>query len=350
MIGESNKERGRLKGYMWECVILRFLNENNFDEIASVDNVRLRRDREQFLEMRGRGTWHQIDCPCDYRHFIPFINPLRILGEVKFLTVPVSKDLIREFIGTIKDIQENYFVPHDFSLATTRYTELGVYFSANGFSQEAERLAFAHNIKTISHVNIELLDSLKKIIIEIERDYLDSENCLSAGNQRDFIQMFKELLRGSPGDISDFKLRFNAEEGFEAIAADLINAFSKIKSNFVASSSGGALLHFIGADSFPEDLFADTDVQLCRVHYEPHYRRKRFFLDFSRDILQRRYYFCPPISLAKAAFFEPNAVLNEKKRIFRSIQVARNIRGISRTLKMELDMDWLDTLMRNQNG
>ena len=72
-------ERGKLKGYMWEVVILELLKENEFLELLTVDDVRTRRQRNSFLEMRGRGAWHQIDCCCDYEQFIPFINPPELI-------------------------------------------------------------------------------------------------------------------------------------------------------------------------------------------------------------------------------------------------------------------------------
>lgn len=344
MKNESSKERGRLKGYMWESVILRMLQENDFEEITTVDNVRTKRDRGYFLEMRGRGTWHQIDCPCDYKRFIPFVNPLRLLGEVKFHTHPISKNYVREFIGTIRDIQENYFVSDDFSKASTRYTELGAFFSANGFQPEAERLAFAHNIKTISHKNVEPLEGLKNCIKELERNYISVKKCISTGNQRDFIRMFRGILSGSTYAVEEFINRFQPSDGFHRIAADLAASFNRIESNFVASSSGGALLHFVGMSTFPDELFQNTDEQRCKIFYNSISKRRRFYLVFTADENNRRFYFNPPVSLAKAAFFGGHKVLNEKERIFRTLHISRSIDGLSRTLVLTLDRDWLNTV------
>lgn len=351
MNNESNKDRGRLKGYMWEAVVLRLLQENDFVETTTVDNIRTKRDRGYFLEMRGRGTWHQIDCPCDYTHFIPFVNPMRLLGEVKFYRNPVQKNLIREFIGTIKDIQENYFVSDDFTQPSTRYTELGAYFSANGFDTEAERLAFAHNIKTVSHKNVEPLDVLKSQVEDMERNYISAENCISADNQQDFIQLFREILSGNRRSIGDFIQRFQPADGFDRIADTLAVSFERIGSNFVANSSGGALLHFVGTGRFPDELFTDTDVQLCRVFYETTPVGRRFHLIFADDRERRRFYFSPPLSLAQAAFFGGREVLNEKERIFRTVHVSRRINGLARTLVLMLDQDWLEGVRRaNGNG
>ncbi len=349
MFNEIRKERNRMKGYMWECVVLRLLQENDFVEITTIDNVRTKRDRGYFLEMRGRGTWHQIDCPCDYTQFIPFVNPLRLLCEVKFYSDSVSKNLIREFIGVMKDIQENYFVSDDFTQPSARYTELGAYFSANGFEPEAERLAFAHNIKTISHMNVAPLEGLKAYIEELEHNYIRVEDCISSGNQKDFIRLFREILIGKRDSIGEFIQRFRPADGFDRIASDLSASFERIGSNFVASSSGGALLHFVCTSRFPDELFEYTDTQLCKVFYETNPLGQRFYLVFSADSRERHYYFSPPVSLAQAAFFGSREVLNEKEHIFHTLHLSRKIQGLARTLVLNLDQDWLNGV-RRANG
>ena len=107
-------------------------------------------NRANFVELKGRGGWHQIDCPFDYDGFIPFLYPVRLLGEAKFLQKEVQKNSIRSFIGVLKDIQENYFVDDSLtdSMVRGRRMELGAFFAANGFNPEAEKLAYAHGIRT----------------------------------------------------------------------------------------------------------------------------------------------------------------------------------------------------------
>lgn len=350
MINEASKDRGRLKGYMWECVILRLLEENDFVELRTVDNIKTRQNRGYFLEMRGRGAWHQIDCPCDYRYFIPFINPIRLLGEVKFYVKPIQKNLIREFIGAIKDIQENYFVTDDLSFPSSRFTELGVFFSANGFQPEAERLAFAHNIKTVSHMNVPILQQIKNTLQEMERNYLSASLCVSANNQQQFIELFRQIIADNPGALSSFISSFRPSNGFERLANQLRENIRRIRSNFIANTSGGALLHFVSEDIFPDELFAGTDSQLCRVFVETIQIGRIFYLEFTEDTKHRRFYFNPPESLSQAAFFGARELLSEKERILRTLHVARRIEGINRSLVLKLDTDWIEDIRRGFNA
>jgi len=327
---------------MWELIILRLIRENGFQEILSVDNVRTRREREQFFEMRGRGCWHQIDCPCEYDKFIAFINPIRLLGEVKYYSRPITKDHIRQFVGVLKDIQENYFTTDFDNTPSERYTELGAFFSSSGFEKEAVKLAFAHNIKTVSHKNVWILEPLKQALEDLENNYLTARECVSAGRQSDFVRAFKRCIEGDVGAIRDFNHRFIPADGINEVMNRLVESFRAINCSFVATTSGGALLHFVGEQNFPENLFQDADRQLTRVYYFRNDSVRYFYLEFAADQLRRRYYFNPPMALDQAAFYGQREVVYQKRQLFRSIHVTRQISGLSRNLVLELDQDWLD--------
>ena len=173
---ENRQLRNQLKGYLFEIIVMELLRKNKFSEVnvAFEPNDRVRETRSGFIEFKGRGCWHQIDCPCDYNLLIPFSYPIRLLGEVKFYKSRLSKDLIREYIGVIKDIQENYFAADGVDLQNyyPRKMEIGAYFSANGFQEEAEKLAYVHGIKTISYKNNYLISRLKFLVEEFEKNYI----------------------------------------------------------------------------------------------------------------------------------------------------------------------------------
>ena len=341
---QNTTDRARLKAVMWEIVILRLLQENDFTEIQSVDNVRTRREREQFLEMRGRGCWHQIDCPCDYTNFISFINPIRLLGEVKFYKLPIMKDEIRQFVGVMKDIQENWITSDDHTSPTERYTELGVFFSANGFDAEAEKLAFAHNIKTVSHKSVALLKPIKEDLEELERNFLSTRLCVAAGRQAEFTRVFKKCLQGYDDAIPEFKRLFIPADGFERPLQRLRDGFQRIRSTFIATTSGGVLLHFVSDSEFPDAIFSQSDTQMCRVNYYLEDGQRYFYLTFSDDDRRGKFYFNPPMSLDMAAYYGQREAIGVKRQIFKSIHATRRIGGLSRNLILKLDTDWLDAI------
>ncbi len=348
MRNEFGIVRSQLMGYLFEVVVLELLHKNGFSEIdvAREPQERVRETREGFVELKGRGCWHQIDCPCEYNRMIPFSFPLRLLGEVKFYKSPLEKRYIREFIGVIKDIQENYFVtdamaPRDIY---PRKLETGVYFSANGFQAEAEKLAYAHGIKTISYANNYLLDRVKHLIEELEKNYL-SVRCLKE-DWRDFRSDFVRCLRN--GYQTDaFRGRDYWADGYQYVLNELSEAIREIRTSFIATTATGVFIHFISDAGFPVELFQDTDEGWCRVYYgHDNFRHRHFWLEITGDEHRRRFYFTPPMSLDRALLYGQNTVLGEKERLFRTLSVNIAVNDVSRNLILRIDEDWLDAAHR----
>ncbi len=344
MDGEYNLYRSQLKGYLFEIIILELLRKNNFSEVQPdrEPDDRVRELRPGFIEFKGRGCWHQIDCPCDYTQFIPFMYPIRLLGEVKYYKNPLEKKHLREYIGVIKDIQENYFVadgvdPQEFY---PRKTEIGVYFSASGFQDEAEKIAYAHGIKTISYANNPLIDRLKDLIDELEKNYI-SVQCLKDHTWNTFRQAFIEALRyRTPMGYHHYMA-----DGCENIIEHIQHAIGAISSSFIATTATGVFLHFVGSEPFPDEPFEFSDEGRCRVYYSnDNFRHRFFWLELAEDEQRRRFYFTSPSSLDHAAVFGSEIVLNEKERVFQALSVNIQINGISRSLTLHLDEGWLNAI------
>ena len=71
-------------------------------------------------------------------------------------------------------------------------------------------------------------------------------------------------------------------------------------------------------------------------------------MEISGDEHRRRFYFTPPESLNYAAVFGNEIVLNEKERLFRTLNINIQLNGISRNLLLHLDQDWLNVI-REEN-
>lgn len=331
-------KRGRLKGYMFELILKKLLQNNGFSPVTK-KTKKIRETRKNFFEVRGRGGWHQIDCLFDYNIILPFMYPIRMLGEAKYHKKLVTKAEIREFIGVIKDIQENYFVKNKFH---HRVTELGVFFSTNGFDTQAEKLAFAHNIKTISYKNNYIIEKIKKLIDELESNYLSAKECITSGNFNEFFEEFSNLLDEN-GNFNKFKRRFKTSDGIDNILSELIENLKVIKSSFIANSSAGIFLHFLSEDKFPEELFETTDIQRCKVHFN---KNGGYWLTFSCDPEKGKHYFTPPKSLKIAAFYGGSSILEEKEKIFKTLKISKKIKGMDRNLTLELDTTWLNAIKK----
>ena len=358
MKGENNTNRGRLRGYMFELVVRKWLEVNGFIPIASLNQKfrsnLVKQERLSFTELRGRGCWHQIDIPCVYAHFIPFINPIKLLAEVKFYTKAITKEHVREFIGVVKDISENYFVPIDHYSdnnengapnESQRFSELGVFFSASGFDYEAEGLAYAHNIKTISYKNNPLVDKISEIIRTIEANDLYARDCISKGHDSDFKRSFYSMLYDD-GEVRDFVSRFGASDGIMEHLYELQNSIAAIKSVFLGTTNEGIILQFFSESVFPDFLFIDQDEQLCEVYYEGNGYYLSFYMCFSRDEQRTRFYFIPPISLMSSVPQGQNEVLLQKERHFAEVSILKRIEGKKRIITLKLNEAWADGVRR----
>mgnify|MGYP000089316727 CR=1 FL=1 len=352
MRGEHGIARSQLKGYLFEIIILYLLKQNGFSSInvMAEPNDRVRELREGFVELKGRGCWHQIDCPCEYSRLIPFSYPIRLLGEVKFYAKALDKKHIRAFIGVVRDIQENYFVAEGINRVDfyPRRLEIGVYFSANGFQDEAEKLAYAHGIKTISYSNNYLIDRIKRLITELEENYL-SVQCMNSHNWGAFRREFSDAIQYGLIDNYPAHHYHYVANGYNEVISSLHEHLIEIHSSFIGTTVTGVFIHFVSENQFPLELFAGTDEGRCRVYYNYDNLRMRYFwLEISHDQQRRRFYFTPPESLDESAIYGGEIALGEKQRLFRALNISINLNGINRNLILHIDEDWLGAV-RNRN-
>ncbi len=346
MNGENNVARGKLKGYMFEIILTHFLKNNNFSNPRN-NFHEIRESRVKFTEVKGRGTWHEIDILLDYETSIPFFFPIRLFGEVKCYEKPITKSKIREFIAVLKDIQENYVINEN-SKDLVRSSELGVFFSASGFNKEAENLAYSHNIKTISYAHNPIIRDLISLIKLIESNCLYT-SCLSKYSFNNFIESFTKLFLFS--DIEDFIQKNDEHISNKNLLRYNLNILvNKVHSEiftFIGTTSSGFFFHFFSSSPFPEDLFSHQDEQTCRILYEP--EEEIYYLKFSNDDSHNQYFFTPPEVLKDSHFKNKFETLNIKESIFNKLYVNRSINGISRNLIISIDNDWLNSIRYNLN-
>lgn len=351
MIKEHPTRRGQLKGYLFEAIIRTLLERVGWRVANQEENGRVRITSRFNIEIKGRGTWHQIDTPCILIHRIPFIYPLRLLVETKFYSREVQKEAIRSFIGIIKDISENYFIDDIHGVdSQKRYTDLGTFFSATGFQEEAVNLAFAHGIKTISYRSNPLMDRIKKSIELIEGNGLTWAETIGVHGQYVFMQDLDELFKSFHQKIEFFLSKYHGNGHAKLELEKLNNYLSELNANFFGMTSAGVLLHFLSKESFPNELFQSTDEQFCRIYYENiNSRNIPMWLEFSADLKKRRFFFDVPPGLEKE-IQRGWDVIGEKERQFDRISVSYFIDGLFRSLILKIDKDWLERLKNRKIG
>jgi hypothetical protein len=352
MLGETPTRRGQLKGYMFEVVIRHLLKLNNFEQITTSVPGKIQVTSDHKIEIKGRGTWHQIDSPCVYIKSIPFIYDIRLLAEVKFYSSEIQKSKIREYVGTIKDISENYFIDSKDTIDNQRrYTDIGVFFAINGFQIESENLAFVHGIKTISYKNNSIMNKIKPILERIESECLRAELCISNGNQKKFMDDLTNLLLypSQSAQINDFNSYFTPTGEFAVLLNQLSSQLLGIQSSFFGVTGTNYFIHFLSFDTFPQQLFMRTDERECRIYYDVN--DATFYLRILNEngvVDSSKFYFSAPKPILDKVFDGGTSVLDDKGRHFSIIKISISIDDINRNLVLRLDNDWIERIKQGR--
>ncbi len=337
MDGSDKMKKGQFQGELFELLILKLLKMSDYEVVdVSKHKDRIRQKRKNFIEIKGRGAWHQIDAPCDYKDKIPFIYPLRLLGEVKFFSKTASssgfatKEHIRELIGILKDISENYTVSSKLTkeMIENRRTEIGVFFSANGFNEEAEKLAYAHDVRTISYENNEMVRAYKDIIEHICNLEFASRADISTRRVNHIKKRFNDCI------VSSSHLSSNGHYPYHAI-----------KDSFIASTKTGYLFHFLGNNEFPNALFQAKDAIECKIFYDESENGERFFYLTMNGENNNKYYFSAPKFLSEKSLFG-NDMLDIKSDVFAELYFNKKINNLKRSLVLKIDTEWLKSIRR----
>lgn len=165
------------KGYYLEEIVRELMRKSEFIDVKTGN-------------IEGRGANHQIDSYGTLMFTIPFVYPIRLISEVKWFSrnYKVQLNRLRSFVGVMIDISQNYFVPRamrsrrqaDYSvLRKERYTDSGAYFSATGFSRDAQDYAWAHGVYLIPFSQDKILDPILKRaqhLIYYDRFWEDSQS------------------------------------------------------------------------------------------------------------------------------------------------------------------------------
>ena len=142
-----------LRGNVFEELVKACLQEQGYEVVSPnsgyPDVVR----ENGKLNLKGRGTKHQIDALGQSEFEMPFTFRTRLISEAKCYkkSTSVGIDVIRDLKGVLDDVSQNYFVREgDDLIDKSRFNDCGVIFSTSGFSDDAQDYAFAHGIYLVS--------------------------------------------------------------------------------------------------------------------------------------------------------------------------------------------------------
>ena len=317
----------QLRGYLFEIFVSKMLEKNGFKKCEHDNGSQIHQKPCEVIsqdgELQGRGTKHQVDFIGIYERNIPFIYPLRILVECKYYKTGVYKNVIREFIGVNKDIDENYF--YNQREERIRFLNIPVIFSATFFHDDAINLAWAHGINTISYHNIPIL---RNFLVSLD-DYIVT------------------ICQGR-NNIT----KTEANEAKECFS----NQFEipNLQTFLFATSEKGLLINLISENEFPDNLFENTDERSCGIYFlennenqDENNNNRVFYISLHDDIQNRRFYFQASDALMRKGFstLPLRDRINEKMRYFKQLTIIKKINGLYRVIKLNVQFGNIERIL-----
>ena len=337
------RQRNQVKGALFEVIVKKLLVKAGYTPIRP-DNVSIRKSDGK---VRGRGYWHDIDALGRFTYPLLYMYPIRLLAEAKCYDENVPLPAVRNFVGALKDISENYFVEDKMSrkemLAYRRYTDCGSFFSASGFTIGAQKFALAQGVFLISYENnpilAKIVDSMYGLI-----DFLDVP--LVSKRKSAFCKWIDKKLTSPPQRT--YRSKFVATQKrkqfvkeFNPMHRDLNSIQTSVVAMVVGNNPAIQYpIHMLSYEKIPEEIFSEKDDHLFRVYFTETPRGLFFRVV---PVETRR-----PVNLlftlpkqVYARYFAERAMLDFKEKFLDHIELPTTIRGIRRILRLNLDRGWI---------
>jgi hypothetical protein len=337
----------QIRGALLEEAVLFLLEKVGYETIdvnPGIPDNSLRAGQSG-LEVRGRGSWHQIDALAFFTSSPAFMYPLRLMVEAKCYQEqrPVGIDVARNAVGVLKDISENYFILHNpggTEIQIPRFNYHSAIFSTSGFTRGAAEYALAHQVFLIQYENV---PAIKPLIDEIMRF---DESCVTEVGKRAIAEVRKRYRLAIKGQAADADNgQFITDHGIALIEEALVDTLQRVRGSYFGMLQGRWPLHLLTTEPLPPEAF-QQDIVSCRVVGDETGEWKFTPIGFDEN---QRGWFELEFKLPKeiAFFVSQNwedriAVANIKQQHFSYIYLSGVIGGIRRSVRLEMDREWID--------
>lgn len=302
------------------------------------------------LEVRGRGTWHQLDAFALWKHSPPFMYPLHLMVEAKCYAShrPVGLEVPRNSVGVLKDISENYFTVHGGrgnAFRSPRYNYTAAVFSTSGFTQGAVEYAVAHQVFLIQYESVPTIQPLIDAILEFNEDCIKSHGKKTIAAARTY---YRRSLSANDDVVENFSEELT-DRGRELLDSSVADACQVIQGSYFGMLQGQWPLHLLRQNPLPPEAFLEDIVQ-CRVHGNERGEWKFVPIQFQQE--DPRWFeleFSLPsliAELVKDNRNDPVAVADLKQQHFSFIDLSGVIGGIRRSVRLQLNREWIEDYVR----
>jgi hypothetical protein len=331
--------------------LLRKVDYEPYDQTAlSSHQLQYMRAGRSGLEVRGRGTWHQLDAFALWKHSPAFMYPLHLIVEAKCYAPhrPVGVEVPRNIVGVLKDISENYFTyeRRENTFRGPRYNYTAAIFSVSGFTLGAVEYAVAHQVFLIQYKDVPAIQPLINAILNFD------ESCINLRGKK-AISAARAYFRRCLDAHTDVETQPEGltVRGIELLSGSVTDSCRAIEGSYFGMLQGQWPLHLLRREHLPPEAFT-KDVVHCRIQGNNREGWKFTPLQFERrDPAWFELEFSLPSFIAELVdrnWDNPVAVANLKQEHFSFIDLSGVIGGIRRSVRLQLDRKWIDDYIRKQ--
>lgn len=302
------------------------------------------------MEVRGRGSKHQIDAIADFSISPPFSYPIRLLLEAKFHKKNVGIEIVRNAVGVLKDVSEFWIVSG--SSFKPKYHYQYAIFTSSSFTKPAQEYAFAQDIYLIKLENNRYFHPVINALEEMS--YIDFRGVSENNIDIELTQLRRatrlSLKNHELGRMREYCTNYN----FDPVKlCKVIEASLEIGDSYLGVLGKSFPVFFTPSDYFNvDDLISNPTIRIC-WNQEKWYvvkRQARCATLDERDIILS---FDLPDELFK--LYSENNMLTQsraldlKQDFMSSIQIMfrdPNRRFMS-SLELRLDDNWLEEMRQS---
>lgn len=340
----------QVRGALLEEAVIYLLEKFGYETIdtRSAHQDASLRGGHSGLEVRGRGSWHQIDALASFRSSPAFMYPLRLIVEAKCYQEhrPVGIEVVRNSVGVLKDISENYFtVPSSGAqVQISRFNYQSAIFSTSGYTSGAIDYALAHQVFLIQYENIPVIKPLIDAIMQFD------ESCITRVGKKTIAEvrrLYRSAIRNQVFGI-DMPI-FITDRGIALINNVLVNSVTRIRGSYFGMLQGRWPLHLLTSEPLSGIAFNSDTV---RCHVTGYETGEWKFTPAEFQANENGWFeleFNLPegiASLVAENWGDRAAIANIKQQNFSYIDLSGQIDNIRRSVRLELDREWINSYIQ----
>lgn len=254
----------QIRGALLEEIVLLLLERSGYRRVHVGDEGT--RSGRAGVEVEGRGSHHQIDALVSPIHSHAFIYPIRLMVEAKCLTIPVGLTVVRSVVGTLFDINQNFFAGPSAGgreLRVQRFNYHAAMFAANGYSENAEQFALAHQVFLIDYSHVAAMRPVVDALFALQlEDFGEVARRRGRRNVTEIRTGFRTLLGGSREDVPT---RLFARQGIAKVRDLLLPAIRQLRGSYYGMIEGVYPVHLISSQPIPIQFVRRQGVIQCEI-------------------------------------------------------------------------------------